>query len=224
MFQASNYPAPLADFLGLKGDNLRAESSLWTPLPLALNLPSAPSISDFCYETWCVFFLAPRSVSSVPLHHYRSTAPLSPTLKGMQTHIKRGPLILKISRLCSSYFLPSYLSVSVIRMLVGSLSWQHAHKHMHEHTHLHGCTLWICTQGSPTAVPHSAHLANRGGTERWGLLPLCHLQTSPLRFLMVTLMQVNITTIKSHNVVVLHTFVSSSHDVDVSFGRFYTLL
>lgn len=76
---------------------------------------------------WHVFFLAPRSVSSVPLQHYRSTARLSPALKGMQTHIKRGPLVLKISRLCSSYFLPSYLSVSVCCMLVGSLSWQHTH-------------------------------------------------------------------------------------------------
>lgn len=126
-------------------------SFLWTPLPLSTNLPSAPSTfrtrMTFWYETWCVFFLAPRSVSSVPLLHYRSTAPLSPTLKGMQTHIKRGPLILKISRLCSSYFLPSYLSVNVIRMLVGSLSWQHTHTFTRAHTvdsHIHNDRLTNC--------------------------------------------------------------------------------
>lgn len=68
-----------------------------------------PPPRTFVMRPWRVFFLAPRSVSSVPLHHYRSTARLSPALKGMQTHIKRGPLVLKISRLCSSYFLPSYL-------------------------------------------------------------------------------------------------------------------
>lgn len=148
-------------------------SLLWPPLPLSVNLASTPFVShsqDFCYETQCVFFLAPRSVSSVPLLHYRSTAPLSPTLKGMQTHIKRGPLILKISRLCSSYFLPSYLSVNAIRMLVGALSWQHTHTHRQTH----GCTESFSTHSmriSPTAVPHSAHLANSREMDRWGLCP-----------------------------------------------------
>lgn len=144
-----------------------------------------------------MFFLAPRSVSSVPLLHYRSTAPLSPTLKGMQTHIKRGPLILKISRLCSSYFLPSYLSVNAIRMLVGSLSWQRAHTHSQFLT--------------PTAVPHSAHLANKGQTDNWGLQPLCHLQTSLLGFLTVTLMQVNKTTKMSQNMVLFYIFLDLHH-------------
>lgn len=133
--------APLAHFLWLK--RTVSLPRLFFSLPL-FNLPSTPSISDsqdFCYETWCVFFLAPRSVSSVPLLHYRSTAPLSPTLKGMQTHIKGGPLILKISRLCSSYFLPSYLSVNVICMLVGSLSWQHTPKHTHTFTWVHTVNL-----------------------------------------------------------------------------------
>lgn len=154
--------------------NSLSASSFLLALLLAVNLPSnPPPIQTFCYETWCVFFLAPRSVSSVPLLHYRSTAPLSPTLKGMQTHIKRGPLILKISRLCSSYFLPSYLSVNAIRMLVGSLSWQYSHSHTytncHTRTHTHGCTQKICTgaiRNSPTAVPHSAHLANTTEKDR----------------------------------------------------------
>lgn len=98
-----------------------------------VNLLSNPSFvsdeQDFCYESRCVFSLAPRSVSSVPLLHYRSTAPLSPTLKGMQTHIKRGPLIFKISRLCSAYVLPSYLSVPASRVLVGPHLCQRVHAH-----------------------------------------------------------------------------------------------
>lgn len=88
-----------------------------------------------------MFFLAPRSVSSVPLQHYRSTARLSPTLRGMQTHIKRGPLVLNISRLCSSYFHPSYLSVSVSRMLVGCL-------YTHTQFILTNCCPTLCSLGS----------------------------------------------------------------------------
>lgn len=93
---------------------------------------------------WRVFFLAPRSVSSVPLHHYRWTARLSPALKGMQTHIKRGPLVFEDFQ-ALLFLLSSFLSLRQCeRMLVGCLSWQHTNTHTLAYQH---------------AVPHSAHLA-----------------------------------------------------------------
>uniref|UniRef100_A0A3B3UMZ8 Uncharacterized protein n=1 Tax=Poecilia latipinna TaxID=48699 RepID=A0A3B3UMZ8_9TELE len=102
----------------------------------------------WCRSGWCRTRCSPRSVSSVPLLHQRPAALLSPTLKGMQTHMKRGPLVLKISRLCSSHFLPSYLSLDAIRMLVGCLPCQH----MHTNTHwvverLTNCCCTLCSLG-----------------------------------------------------------------------------
>lgn len=139
-----------------------------------------------------MFFLAPRSVSSVPLHHYRSTARLSPTPRGMQTHIKRGPAAHFEDFQALLFLLSSFLSFSQCDPHAGRLSFLAAHTHTRTHT--------------PTAVPHSAHLAATVELDRWGLLPLCHLQTSPLRFLTLTLMQVNITSIKSQNTVCFFTY------------------
>lgn len=136
---------------------------------------------------WHVFFLAPRSVSSVPLHHYRWTARLSPALKGMQTHIKRGPLVFEDFQ-ALLFLLSSFLSLSQCeRMLVGCLSWQHTHTH------------WLTNMLSHTLLTWQS-------LERWGLLPSSHLQASLLRFLVVTLMQVNTTTAKSQNMASCFTY------------------
>lgn len=147
----------------------------------------------------CVFLSASISFkcSSPPLPF--NSSPFSNTERNANTHQKR-PSGLKISRLCSSYFLPSYLSVNVGRMLVGSLSWQRAHTHTN-------CCPTLCSLGKHTR-------------ERWGLLPSCHLQTSLLRFLVATLMQVNITSEKP-KYVFCFTYFCLHHrcDVDVMFLR-----
>lgn len=121
--------------------SLNSSSSLdYSPPP-----PPQTPFFFFCYETWCVFFLAPRSVSSVPLHHYRSTARLSPTPRGMQTHIKRGPAAHFEDFQALLFLLSSFLSFSQCDPHAGRLSFLAAHTHTRTHT--------------PTAVPHSAHLA-----------------------------------------------------------------
>lgn len=140
---------------------------------------------DFCYEPWCVFFLAPWSVSSVPLLYYRSTAPLSPTLKGMQTHIKRGSPLEDFRAL--RFLLSSFLSYSHCNLYAGRRS---SRQRTHTHTH-----------------------TNRD--YRWGRLPLHHLWTSLLRFLMEELKQRNTTTIKSQSRIWFHMFC----DVDMVFLR-----
>lgn len=138
---------------------------------------------------WHVFFLVPRSVSSVPLHHYRWTARLSPALKGMQTHIKRGPLVFEDFQ-ALLFLLSSFLSLSQCeRMLVECLSWQHTRTHTHRLTNMLSHTLFTWQS-----------------LERWGLLPSSHLQASLLRFLVVTLMQVNTTTATSQNMASCFTY------------------
>lgn len=133
----------------LKQDKVSVSSLNSSSSSLDYSPPPPPQTTFFCYETWCVFFLAPRSVSSVPLHHYRSTARLSPTPRGMQTHIKRGPAAHFEDFQALLFLLSSFLSFSQCDPHAGRLSFLAAHTHVHTHTN---CCPTLCSLGSHGGV------------------------------------------------------------------------
>lgn len=153
----------------------------------SLTFPTTTGLQDFLlWDLLCVFLSASFSFkcSSPPLA-FNSSA-FTSTERNANTHQKEPSQFEDFQALL--FVLSSFLSFSRCDPYPGRLWFPKVQTHNLTQTHTH--TL---------AVPHSAHLANSGEMNRWGLLPPYHLQTSVLGFLTVTLIQVNTTTTKSQN-------------------------